>query len=311
METAILGRRLHGEVEPEVAAWVASRLAEPTSAATGPAVALSAFAVELTSESGAIPATILERDAYDAPLGTRHLALDDDEFWVLERVAQTDQGVRGRIFADGAALTTVGSPFAAWGALRQAVHEVLAASGIIWLHASAARVGPATAAFVGPRGRGKSTTLVRAAASGWTPLAEDAAFVDVDTLAIVRADGHDHVRLRPGFAESGVSIPTAATPRPGSDGRLEVAFAELGGGVSSARLTHLVRLVRGTASKPAWSRLSRTDAVMALHEAVGVPTTRRVGRLLGAAFGDIVTRVETLTLDLGSPQVPLPALPHA
>jgi hypothetical protein len=151
-------------------------------------------------------------------------------------------------------------------------------------------------AFLGPSGRGKSTTLLRAASAGWTPVAEDAAFVDVSTLTVVRADAHDHVRVR---------------TSPESDDRRQVAFADLGGGATAARLTHLVRLVRGTASEPTWGPMSRADAVMALHEAVGVPTTRAVGRVLGPAFGDLVGRVETLTLDVGSPRAPLPALPHA
>src|SRR5262249_3405818 len=167
-------------------------------------------------------------------------------------------GVQGRFVTNGAQLAIVGAPFAAWSALQEALHEVLAVSGVLRLHAAVVQVDTATLALLGPSGRGKSTTLVRAAAMGWRPVSEDAVFLDLASLTVVGADERDHVRLRV----------------PGHDGRLEIGFAELGGRVPSASLTHLVHLVRGRTSVPRWSELSRADAVMALHEAMGMPTSR-------------------------------------
>jgi hypothetical protein len=310
VDTAILGRRVFGAVDPQVARWFASLAASAATSVRRPAVTSTSFAIEVATDRLAVPASLRGLESRDSPLGLRHVAIDDDEFWVLDPAAPGEQGVHGRFVEDGAQLVAVGDPFRAWDALRQALHEVLAASGVVWIHAAVAQAGAATVAFLGPSGRGKSTTLLRAVAAGWRPVAEDAAFVDVDSLTIVGADDRDHVRLRPTYAETGVPLPSAATPTPGADGRFEVAFADLGGRVPSARLTHLARLVRGTTAAPAWRALSRAEAVMALHEAVGVPTTRHVGRVLGPAFGDLVARVHPLTLDVGAPATPLPALPH-
>jgi hypothetical protein len=308
LETEILGRRVSGSVPPDVATWVTTQLVESTDVAAEPMVTASPFSIVLASRADSAPRAIVEGATRSTPLGTRLLGTED-EFWMLERVDGTEQGVHGELADGRARLSSIGEPFGAWTALRQAFHEVLLVSGVVRVHAAVVCKGSDTVALLGPSGRGKSTTVVRAAAGGWRPLGEDAAFLDVVSLTVVNADEHDHVRMRPAPTASRVAMPDAVTSRPEGE-RMAFDFAELGGRAPPSTLTHLARMVRTPDPSPRWRPMTRADAVMALHEAVGVPATRQAGRMLGATFGDLVGRVRLVTLELGAPSELLPDLPR-
>ena len=307
-ETEVLGRRVSGAVPPEIAAWVTTRLVDPKTTSAESLVARSTYSVALSGRPDSLPHAIVEQATRSTPLGTR-LFGTDDEFWMLERIDGSEQGVHGELASSGARLTLIGDPFRAWNALRQAFHEVLVVSGVVRVHAGVVRRGSNTVVLLGPSGRGKSTTVVRAAAGGWQVLCEDAAFLDVASLAVVNADEHDHVRMRAAPTDSVVVMPDTVTG--GSHGeRMLIDLAELGGRGAPSTLTHLAHIVRTPDPTPSWQPLTRAGAVMALHEAVGVPATRRAGHVLGAAFGTIVDRARLVTLELGAPSALLPDLPH-
>jgi hypothetical protein len=307
-ETEILGRRVFGAVGPDVERWLTTQLVATASPAAESTVALSTYSVSLATCVDSVLTAIVERATRTTPLGTR-LFGTDDEFWMLERVDGTEQCVHGELTSNGARLSLVGEPFGAWTALRQALHEAFIVSGVVRVHAAVVGKGATTVAMLGPSGRGKSTTVVRAAAGDWHPLCEDAAFLDVASLTVVNADEHDHVRMRPAPVESPVVMPDAVTARSDGD-RIRIDYAELGGRAATSTLTHLARMLRTLDPTPRWLPLARADAVMALHEAVGVPASRRAGQALGVAFGTLVDRVRLTTLELGATSTRLPDLPN-
>lgn len=100
-------------------------------------------------------------------------------------ITREPAGVAARFNPDGADIR-------AWGELQShhfaalylALNEALRASGLIPLHAAVVvRKGEATA-LVAPSGTGKTTTLLRLLAAGWTPLAEDLSWLDPDSLTV-------------------------------------------------------------------------------------------------------------------------------
>lgn len=302
----LLGRALRATVDPEVRERLATGRIRPGSRPIHlpPEFAATDFAIELAHDPAPVPEAVRIHDAATSPAGTRHLRIGDDEFWIFEPDAGA---VHGQVGARGTRLALVGRPFAAWFALHFALVEALTASGLLWIHAAAVHDGTRTVALLGPTGRGKSTTLLRLARQGWQPIAEDGCFLDPSTLELVGVD--DRVRLRPPALAALGPVLGDVDPGPLVAGRHEVPFARLGGGVASAPLTHVVRLVRTPPGRAtAWGPLSRAEAVMALYESIGIPNTIRVGALVGEACREVVRRTRHATLDLGAATDPIPPL---
>lgn len=258
-------------------------------------------------------ATVIVDDAVLPPAaGPSDLALrshdmrvcrsSDDDFRIVDE--QSGAAVRVRI-GDPSVITIHGWTEGIPVVLDVALGEVLAVAGVARLHASTVTDGSRTLVLLGPSGRGKSTTMLRAVRAGWSPLAEDASFVDLATLRVHGCD--TAIRLRPDAAHAlvGIAVPEAV---PTVDLRHEVPFEEIGGRASHAAVTHLVHLRRGIEAAPTWAPMSRRDAVMALFEASGAPVSARARATLAAAFPGVVARTRTLSLELGPLTSPFPAL---
>jgi hypothetical protein len=233
--------------------------------------------------------------------GLRVHRTSDDDFRIVD--ARSGAAVWVRI-GDPSVLTVHGSTNGILGVLDVALSEVLAVAGVARLHASTVTDGSRTLVLLGPSGRGKSTTTLRAVRAGWRPLAEDGSFVEVETLLV---HGRDRaIRLRPEAARALLGDFDAAATE---DLRHEVPFEEMEGRLSCARATHLVHLRRDDGPIPAWIPMSRGDTVMALFEASGVPVSARGRTALAAAFAHIVERTRNLALTLGPLTSPFPPLP--
>lgn len=303
MDVEVLGRTLRLAVDTETHAWIEDNWIGPTRVPDPPLpqVVSSSFAITVGATPEPVPRAVSERAAdLDTP-GTRHLRLGGDAFWILDPTGSC--GVLGQLSDEGAQLEVFGAPFRAWLALRFALAEALGASGIVSLHTAAVTDGTRTLALLGPTGRGKSTTLIRAVAAGWRPIAEDTCFLDLNNLTLVGGDRHVRARV-----ESAGSLRAAGfEPGPVVDGRHEIAYEALGGRVPAATLTDLVRIVRTADPTPSWHPLRSSDAVMALHEGAGIPNTARVGAVVAVGFGAVAQRCRRATLGLGDPTRPFPA----
>jgi hypothetical protein len=202
----------------------------------------------------------------------------------------------------GAVIAVAGTPFRAWRLLYQALAEAMSSSGVLLLHASVITRGDRTMALCAPSGVGKSTTAMTAAASGWTLLAEDLAWLDPTTLQILGGDRH--VNLRP------ASLPIFAALHPGIDPvrrelKYEVSYDDLGGRTWRSVLTDVVDLRRDTRAPSAWTDLGRAEAVMTLLGATGVPALASNRERRGEQLGAVAGRLRASRLLIGSTPLPL------
>lgn len=172
-------------------------------------------------------------------------------------------GVAARFGENGAQILVWGEPKPhQFAALYLALIEALRASGLIPLHAAVVvRDGEATA-LTARSGTGKTTTLLRLLAAGWTPLAEDLAWLDPDSLTLYGWDRG--IRLWQETIDRFLPQLAGAPWTTDPDGKRFLGYRDLAplsmGGVqlegaeapslrvSSARLTRIVRLERGAAS---------------------------------------------------------------
>jgi hypothetical protein len=269
----------------------------------------SEFSITISAREEPTPRHIRDDDAVTSDLGTKHILRGNDEFWILENRDRNASAVHARLEDGSATLELHGAPFTGWMALLSAFSEAMASSGILRLHAAAIHHDGRTIALLGPSGRGKSTTVLRAILGGWHPIAEDGCWLDVETLNLMPADGH--LRLRP----DGVELLRAVRPdlAPGSleQRKYEIPLEKLGERRVASTLTDLVCLERSETSQPEWRPLPPARTVMALHESAGVPHTARVGILHAKAFGYIVRRTHNSTLRMGALSSPFPTAPPA
>ena len=81
------------------------------------------------------------------------------------------------------------------------------------------------------------------------------------------------------------------------------------GRADAAVLTHLVHLTRRRGPVPAWSSMTKAEAVMALLESSGVALTERVQQLHASWFPTVVGRLARLRLDPGPTECAFPEVP--
>lgn len=205
---------------------------------------------------------------------------------------------------------------ALYPALYLALNEALRASGLIPLHAAIlTRDGLATA-LVAPSGTGKSTTLLRAIAAGYTPLAEDLSWLDPETFTIYGWDRG--IRLWPATIERLLPQLADAPWTTDADGKLFLEYSVLGAPRHPmAMLKSVIRLERdrnrpgaesGTLRplcdpaqpSPRLAPLDPYTAVRTLWEATGVPLLPTTRATLARQIPGLLRGLELSRLDLDS-----------
>jgi hypothetical protein len=182
-----------------------------------------------------------------------------------------------------------------------AIAEGLRASGLISLHASiAARDGQALA-FLGPSGRGKTTTLLRSLEAGFVPVCEDFAWCDPDTLEVFGFDRG--LRLLPDtakFFESQFGI----TPSIWQVDKWFVPYSSLKFERRAVNLKTIALLERDPEQPTGFGVLSKREAALAFWEASGMPLSRSVQDRVSQRIAGMVSRLEVRRLLLGQGAIP-------
>lgn len=250
--------------------------------------------------------------SFDAPLASpvRMPGLDlpcrspEDDVWLI---GDTAAGVRLALGPRGSRIEVYGGEEKGqqellYGALFVALYESLRASGLVPLHASVvSRNGEATA-LLARSGTGKSSTLVQAIRAGWEPIAEDFAWLDPASL---RTYGWDRgVHLWPDARQSFGAELSGWEMR--ADGKLFIPWEAMGEtGPRVARLTRMALLLRDAERPSGWEALPERAAVRALWESLGVPLSAASRTAAANLIPDLLRRVETQQLILGSTPLPL------
>lgn len=184
------------------------------------------------------------------------------------------------------------------GALYVAMQEALECSGLLAFHGAAASLNGAACAFLGPSGMGKSTTLLRAAQAGWTPVAEDTFWLDPTSTLIYGWERH--VRLLPD-TQALLAVETGQNWLVSSDGKVNVPYDALPGqGVQRGGVPLRTLAVLSRQPEPAgWYAMTRQQAALALWEALGLPLCQQARQLVAQQIGELLARLPYLRLNLG------------
>jgi hypothetical protein len=199
-------------------------------------------------------------------------------------------------------LLEVGLNVQAWGSGQQAellhlaIAEGLRASGLISLHSSIAARDGLAIAFLGPSGRGKTTTLLRALEAGFVPTCEDFAWCDPVTLEVFGFDRG--LRLLPDTAEVFKQL-FGVTPSVWQVDKWFVPYSSLGLERRAVRLAVLAVLERDPDGRTGFENLSKRDAALALWEASGMPILRLVQDRVSQQVAGMVAQLEVRRLRLG------------
>ena len=204
----------------------------------------------------------------------------------------------------------------AWGVrarnvelLHLVIAEGLRASGLISLHASiAARMTASITAqdglaiaFLGPSGRGKTTTLLRSLEAGFVPVCEDFAWCDPITLEVFGFDRG--LRLLPDtatFFEERFGI----KPSIWQVDKWFVPYSSLNLERRPVRLAMIALLERQPDCPSAFEALSKRLAALAFWEASGLPLLRTVQDRISQQIAGMVARLEVRRLVLGQGPIP-------
>ena len=257
-------------------------------------------------------------DALPGASGTMHLRIDGQEFWVWEAPhAHTapSEACAVRAFVDGPDVTIIayGSPFNSWAALTNAFHEAVALSGLVPFHAAAVHrpASPGqpeqTWMILGPSGRGKTTTLLRAVRAGWLAVAEDVCWLSPGTLEVVGSDTTVGVRS-PSLGVLHDVLPATSELAPGAhaDAKVLVPWDKLGAIRDPVTVTHVVELRHGPEAEVGFADSTALRTVMALYEAGGIPRTDQARTALAFAIGRLTEGTRSATLRLGRIDLPFP-----
>ncbi len=240
-----------------------------------------------------LPATILELP--DAKLEMRHL---ESEFWF----GTIQSGMRFTFDAGISKLEWWGKeiPF---NALFIGICEGLRLSGLVSLHASIAAKNSSATAFLGPSGRGKTTTLLRASIAGWQIVAEDFSWLMPETMQLYGFDRG--LRLLPDTAKLFKQLHQDIQLLEMIAGKYVVPYEQLGVQRQVVKLERLAVLERNPDAISSWKALPRREGALALWEANGVPFTPEAQNFISSTIPKLLATLKLETLVLGQGELPL------
>jgi hypothetical protein len=240
-----------------------------------------------------LPATILELP--DARLEMRSF---EDEFWF----GTPESGMRFTFDTGISKLEWWGQEIP-YNALFIGICEGLRLSGLVSLHASIAAKNTSATAFLGPSGRGKTTTLLRASIAGWQIVAEDFSWLIPETMQLYGFDRG--LRLLPDTAKLFKQHHPDIQLLEMIAEKYVVPYEQLGVQRQVVKLERLAVLERNPDALSSWQTLPKREGALALWEANGVPFTPEAQHFVASAIPKLLARLKLETLVLGQGELPL------
>jgi hypothetical protein len=240
-----------------------------------------------------LPATILELP--EAKLEMRNF---EGEFWF----GTPESGMRFTFDASISKLEWWGQEIP-YNALFIGICEGLRLSGLVSLHASIAAKNSSATAFLGPSGRGKTTTLLRASIAGWQIIAEDFSWLIPETMQLYGFDRG--LRLLPDTAKVFQHHHPNIQLLEMIAGKYVVPYEQLGVQRQAVKLERLAVLERNSDAISSWKVLPKREGALALWEANGVPFTPDAQNFVSNVIPKLLTTLKLETLVLGQGELPL------
>ncbi len=291
MSFSILGRQLINSA-PSLDRWLELYFRFPYEVQASP-YQIQLEQKSLTDFPLELPATILELP--DARLEMRRF---EGEFWF----GTAESGMRFTVDAAISKLEWWGVeiPF---NALFIGICEALRLSGLVSLHASIAAKNGLATAFLGPSGRGKTTTLLRASIAGWQIVAEDFSWLIPETMQLYGFDRG--LRLLPDTAKIFKQHHQNIELLEMIGGKYVVPYEQLGVKRQAVTLERLAVLERDPNQVSGWRALPKREGALALWEANGVPFTTEAQHFVSSTIPKLLTKLKLETLVLGTGELPL------
>ena len=291
MSFLILGRQLHNNnssLEPWLETYFRFEYKlEPTG--------YEIFVTQQTPPNFPLETPMTTLDLHDSKLEMRSAG---NEFWF----GTLESGMKFTHQTNSSKLKWWGNEIP-YNALFVGICEALRLSGLVSLHASiAARDGLATA-FLGPSGRGKTTTLLRASIAGWQIIAEDFSWLDPATMNLYGFDRG--LRLLPDTAEIFKQHHPKIQLNQMVVDKYVVFYEQLGVIRQAVKLMRLAVLERNPEVISSWQSLSKREGALALWEANGVPFTTEAQNFVSSIIPNLLTRLKLERLVLGEGELPL------
>lgn len=222
----------------------------------------------------------------------------EGEFWF----GTPESGMRFR-FEDGISKLEWWGTEIPFNALFIGICEGLRLSGLVSLHASIAAKNGLATAFLGPSGRGKTTTLLRASIAGWQIVAEDFSWLIPETMLLYGFDRG--LRLLPDTANIFKQHHPDIELLEMIGGKYVVPYEQLGLQRQVVKLERLAVLERNPSATSSWQALPKREGALALWEANGVPFTPDAQHFVSSTIPKLLTKLKLETLVLGAGELPL------
>lgn len=196
------------------------------------------------------------------------------------------------------------------------LNELLRRSGWLPFHASVAVKEDKALAFLGPSGRGKSTTLLTSLQHGYKALNEDTCWLPPDSHLLYGWDRGFHLladayerfaAMLDGIPYTEISVVSGDKKRLLWRDLLERDLVTR----SPVELTHLVWLERPTdflEHPSAWQTISKQKAALGLWEAIGTTLSSDIGQNIGNRIPQLLKSVACRQLFLGNTTIPFDAI---
>ncbi len=238
---------------------------------------------------------------------TLTIANEQEPCWLL---GTSTNGVSLRLKNKSALINYWGDEFLLPHIVLAAIIEALRYSGLLCLHAASASINGQGYIFLGKSGTGKTTTLLRAIKSGWSPLAEDTILLDPTTM--LAYGWEKSIRLLP------TSLQVLDKPLRSHDwdknfDKFSVPYNSLCDYYATERqhcfpIHHIVQLARHKDNQDnlcQWTQISAIDITKSLWNTVGLPLSERSQQFSAQHIGKLARHSTAWRLELGNINSPL------
>ncbi len=289
----LLGRHIHGSSLSGVVAQIKRLFDFPSHANALP----SNWEIRVGHSKASIPKL---ENAYQAAVhnGFVDIALLNGSTWIT----LDENAVQLELLPTGAILTTYGSSQGLMQCMMVGMIEAIRASGIIPMHTSMASKNGIGTAFTGESGRGKTTTLIHSVKAGFSPICEDFAWLEPNSLQVFGCDRG--LRCLPDTLERVKTLFPNIEPIAFETDKHLVPFEQLAPRVWSCRLERLWTLERDLSQPTRLEPLAPAQSVMALYGATGVPLTAETRAQSSLYMASLSKRLEIKRLHIGNTALP-------
>jgi hypothetical protein len=257
----------------------------------------SDWKISVTHSKASIPTL---ENAYQAAVhnGFVNIALLEGSTWIT----LDENAVQLELLATGATLTIHGSSEGLMQCVMVGMIEAIRASGIIPMHTSIASKNGLGTAFTGESGRGKTTTLIHSVKAGFSPICEDFAWLEPNSLRVFGCDRG--LRCLPDTLERVKTLFPNIEPVSFETDKHLVPFEQLAPRVWDCRLERLWTLERDLSQATRLEPLPAAQSVMALYGATGVPLTAETRAQSSSQMASLAKRLEIKRLHIGNTPLP-------